>query len=255
MDLKKMEITDPYKTMFKRRSIRNYDLTPLDEHALTEISKYLSDLKPLYENIQTEIKIISSDDVKRRMMKKAPHYLAVFSEAKDGYRTNVGFMLQQMDLIFSANGVGSCWQGIPKPKKEVLNSTDLKFVILMAFGKPNEPLHRSSVSEFKRKSLQEITNIKGADELLEAVRIAPSATNSQTWFFTGDKNLIHAYFVKPGFLGSVTKKYIPINMGIAIYHLMVSAEHFGKNPTIMFDEMAKKNPPQCCEYVASLKVE
>jgi hypothetical protein len=41
------------------------------------------------------------------MMKKAPHYIAVFSQAKEGYLTNVG-LLQQMDLYFSANSLGSC---------------------------------------------------------------------------------------------------------------------------------------------------
>ncbi len=118
-----MEKTDLYSTIFKRKSIRNYDLTPLDENTLTEISNHLKGLDPLYDDIKTELKIISGNDVKRRMMKKAPHYIAVFSEAKEGYLTNVGFMLQQMDLFLSANGIGSCWQGIPKPKKEVLKSS------------------------------------------------------------------------------------------------------------------------------------
>jgi hypothetical protein len=57
--------------------------------------------------IETELKILSSGDVKRMMMKKAPHYIAVFSQAKEGYLTNVG-LLQQMDLYFSANSLGSC---------------------------------------------------------------------------------------------------------------------------------------------------
>ncbi len=46
-------------------------------------------------------------------------------------------MLQQMDLFFSASGIGSCWQGLPKPDKDMLNSSNLEFIILMAFGKPN----------------------------------------------------------------------------------------------------------------------
>jgi Putative TM nitroreductase len=210
----------------------------------------------MYDDIKIELKIISSDDVKRRMMKKAPHYIAIFSEAKEGYLTNVGFMLQQMDLLFSANGIGSCWQGIPQPSKDVLKSSNLEFVILMAFGKPNEPLHRSSVSQFKRKPLPETTDIKDADELLEAARLAPSAGNSQSWFFTGDENIIHAYSVKPSFLRRlIAKKYIPIDMGIAIYHLKVAAEHYGKTAEIIFDETAEINVPQGYKYIASLKID
>ncbi len=65
-----------------------------------------------------------------------------------------------------------------------------------------------------------MNDFKGSEELLEAVRLAPSATNSQPWFLKGDNNLIHIYAIKPGILRSlVAKKYIPIDVGIALYHL------------------------------------
>jgi nitroreductase len=251
-----MKKEDIYKAIFKRKSIRKYDLSPLDKDTLHGISAYINDLNPLYKDIKIDIKIISTDDVNRRMMKKAPHYLAVFSEKKEGYLTNVGFMLQQMDLIFSAMGIGSCWQGIPIPTKEVLNSSDLKFIILMAFGKPSEPLYRENTSEFKRNPLEKITSIKDMDELLEPVRLAPSATNSQPWFFKGKNNIIKAYSVKPNFLKAIiVNKYIPIDMGIALYHLNVSAEHFDKTTKIFFDEMEMKNSPKGYNYIATLNLE
>ena len=110
---------DIYDVIFKRKSIRKYDNSPLDENVLNRISEELNNLTPLYDDIKTDIKIISGDDVKLRGMKQAPHYLAIFSENKEGYLTNLGFMLQQMDLLFSASGIGSCWQGIPSPKSHV----------------------------------------------------------------------------------------------------------------------------------------
>ncbi|MGF7117180.1 nitroreductase family protein [Methanobacterium oryzae] len=248
-----MKETELYETIFKRKSIRNYDLTPLDQNTLNTISTHLNDLESLYEDIKTEFKIIRTDDVKRRMMKKAPHYIAAFSEVKEGYLTNIGFMLQQMDLFLSANGIGSCWQGIPKLKKEVLESEELKFIILIAFGNPNELLYRTNVSEFKRKPLKEMNDFNGLQELLEAVRLAPSATNSQPWFLKGDDNLIHVYAIKPGFVrGLVAKKYIPIDVGIALYHLKLSAEHMGKKTEILIDK--KKDNLSGYEYVASMKL-
>jgi nitroreductase len=251
-----MKKNDFYQTIFERKSIRNYDLTPLDENTLNEIKECLRTLKPFYSDIETELKILSSDEVKRRMMKKAPHYIAVFSQTKEGYLINVGFMVQQMDLFFSANCLGSCWQGIPKPKPEVLNNSDLEFVILMAFGKSNVPLHRNSTSEFKRKSLQEITDNNGAFELLEAARLAPSATNRQPWFFSGDESIIHVYSFKPNrILAILVKNYISIDIGIALYHLKLAAEHFGKTTNILFDKRVAKNPPKGYEYVTSLEIE
>lgn len=209
---------------------------------MKEILDHLPSLTPMYEDIEVELKIISPELVKRKFMKKAPYYIAVFSEAKEGYLTNVGFMLQQMDLYLSANGLGSCWLGIPQPTKKLLESSDLEFIIFLSFGKPAESLHRKSVSEFKRKPLEEISDVAGADEILEAVRLAPSATNHQAWFFTGDESIIHAYFLKPNFFrGLLGGKYIPIDIGIAFYHLKLAVEHFGKKTEIVIDKAAPHN--------------
>lgn len=254
-----MVMTDLYPQIFKRKSIRNYDLNPLKGIVLENIIEHINNLEPLYADIKVDLKIVSQNDVNQRMMKKAPHYIVGFSEVKEGYKINVGFMLQQMDLFFSANGLGSCWQGIPKPKKNVLKSSNLEFVILMAFGNANIPLHRTSTMEFKRKPLHEISDIKNeghAGALLEAARLAPSATNSQPWFFKGNHHLIHVYVVKPNiFRAIMLKRYILIDIGIALYHLKLAAEHFGKTSQIIFDETGDENSPHGYEYVTSLKIE
>jgi nitroreductase len=216
---------------------------------------HTSALKPLYDDIKIEMKLLSQKDVKGLFLAKAPHYLAVFSETKDGYLTNAGFMLQQMDLFFSANGIGSCWQGMPKPTKEILNSSKLEFVILLAFGKPKERLHRESVSKFKRKPLREITDVKGTDELLEPARLAPSAMNRQQWFFTGNASTIHAYRAKSSFLiAFMFEKMSKVSMGIAICHVWIAAKHFGKEVEFICDKQAQKNPPSGHDYVITIKI-
>lgn len=225
-------------------------MTPLDEDTLAEISTYMSTLSPMYGNIKTEMKIVSQKDVKGLLGSPAPHYIVAFSETKDGYLENVGFMLQQIDLFLSANGIGACWRGLQKPTKEILSNSKLEFVIVLAFGKPKEPLHRERVSEFKRKPLGQISNINGMDELLEPARLAPSGTNSQPWFFTGSRDLLHAYCVKSIML----KKMNAISIGIALCHLWIAAKHFGKNIEFISDETAQNNAPAGYYYIASLKV-
>jgi len=249
------ENTRLYETIFKRKSIREYDLTPLDERTLAEVTAHTSALNPLFDDIKIEMKLLSQKDVKGLFLAKAPHYLAVFSEAKNGYLTNVGFMLQQMDLFFSANGIGSCWQGMPKPTKEILNSSKLEFVILLAFGKPRERLHRESVSEFKRKPLGEITDVKGADWLLEPARLAPSAMNRQQWFFTGDASTLHAYRAKSSFVTAfILDRVSKVSMGIAICHVWIAAKHFGKEVEFVNDQEAQNKPPAGCDYVITIKI-
>lgn len=252
----KMDQTSFYETIFKRKSVRDYDPTPLESNRLEEITRNLQSLKPLSEGIKTEFKIISPDQVSRKLSNKAPHYIAAFSEAKGAYKANIGYMLQQMDLYFSASGLGSCWLGIPQPNKEVTDATNLEFVILMSFGNPKEPLYRTETSEFKRKTLSEITNIKDADELLEPVRLAPSAVNLQNWYFTGSKEAIHAYSAKAGFLRNIVGgSYYHVNVGIALCHLQLSAEHLGGKTRFVFDGSRDKNPPKNMDYVATLEIE
>jgi nitroreductase len=274
-----MKITDYYPLIFKRKSVKKYDQTQIDERALEEISNQLKNLKPMYDDIKTEVKIIPLDQVETKK-KQAPHYIAVFSEPKGDYLVNAGYMLQQMDLFLSGNDIGSCWQGSPRPKEEVLKNSDLEFVIVMSFGNPKkskpEELHRSGASDFKRKSLSEISTVKGLDEVMEAARLAPSAGNSQPWFFTGDENMIHAYGPKPYAVkehkAPKVKKYNVISMGIALYHLQVALEHFGKKTEIVSDKNAKmkasknrrffgfrkcsafSSTPENYDYVVSLKV-
>jgi nitroreductase len=251
-----MNDSDLYDAIFKRKSIRDYDPTPIDSNCLEEISKNLQMLKPLLAGVKTEFKVISPDQVTRKLGNKAPHFIAAFSEAKDAYRVNIGFMLQQMDLYFSATGLGSCWLGIPQLTKDVTESSNLQFIILMSFGNSKETLYRTSLSEFHRQSLFEITNIEGAAELLEPARLAPSAINLQNWYFTGTKNTIHAYSSKPRFLrAKFGGSYYPVNLGIALCHLQLAARHLGVKSKFVFDKSINKNPPKNREYVATLEIE
>ena len=251
-----MDGSNLYEAIFKRKSIRNYDPAPIDQNLLKQISENLGSLKPLLTGIKTEFKIISPNQVTRKLKNNAPYYIAAFSETKDCHKVNIGYMLQQMDLYFSAIGLGSCWLGIPQPTKEVTDSSNLEFIILMSFGKSKETLYRTSVSEFKRQSLSEITDIESADELLEPVRLAPSAVNLQNWYFTGNKNSIHAYSAKPNFLRSIVGgSYYPVNMGIALCHLQLAAEHYSGKSKFVFDRSEDKSTPKNLEYVATLEIE
>ena len=243
-----------YDAIFKRKSVRKFDPAPLDDKTLAGISARLSELQPLYDDIKTEIKLVSQKNIRTPLF-KAPHYLVVFSEVKEGYLTNAGFMLQQMDLYLSAQGIGSCWQGLPRLDSELLNGSKLEFIIVLAIGKSLEPLYRQNITEFKRYPLQQITNITGADELLEPARLAPSGINSQPWFFTGEIGLIHAYCIKTNFLKAIIYETMnKIDMGITICHVWIAALHFGKTVEFISDEEARNHPPAKHYYITSLKI-
>ena len=204
----------------KRKSIRKYDPAPLDLATLEKVREQFNDPKPLFLDIRYSIEIVNK--TKGLFNVKAPHYLLFSSEEREGSYENIGFIGQQLDLFFSENGIGSCWLGASKPQEN--EQSALPYVIAMSFGKPAEPLHRN-LSEFKRKPLTAIS--EGVDERLEAARLAPSAVNSQNWYFIADGGKIHCYRKKLNpILGMIYNRTNQIDMGIALYHIALESDDF-----------------------------
>lgn len=244
-----------YKTIFKRKSIRKYDLTPLEDQKLIEIKEFVSKIEPLYDNIETEIRLVQKEEINLLVPIKAPHYLMMTSQNKEGYLTNAGYMLQQVDLFLSTNGLGSCYIGMALPTKDTKSGSKLDFILILGFGNPAEEVHRESISQFKRKPLIKITDIIGSDEILEPARLAPSATNSQPWFFTGDNGVINCYCIKSNIIKAlVYEKLNKIDMGIAICNITVAAKHLGKQVEVITDKAAQDDHPKGYYYIITLKL-
>ena len=206
----------------KRKSTRKYDMNPLEESTLKEVEQFARTMKPLYENIRVDYRFASANDVKNILPIKAPHYIIISSEPDDGYLMNVGFLYQQMDLFLSSKGLGACWLGLAKPSKKI--HTEKEFVIIMAFGRALGSPYRE-LSGFRRKSLSEICDT--SDERLECARLAPSASNSQPWYFITDQDTFHVYRVETGALRSmIYKRMNQIDIGIALAHLYLSYPKF-----------------------------
>ena len=105
---------------------------------------HIVNFTPLYARVKYSIDIADKTKGLLAQGSGAPNFLVFRSgESFEAY-TNIGFIGQQMDLYFSANGLGSCWLGMAKP----IAKSELPYVISMAFGKPAEPLHRSAKDLF-----------------------------------------------------------------------------------------------------------
>ena len=206
-----------YETIFARRSVRKYDMTPLDDAALAEIRAFIDATEQL-DGQSVRLEIVAADKVKNDT---APHYVLAYCAANDRAYMNVGYVLQNVDLYLQSKGYGSLWLGMAKP-----NASSDDFCITLAFGNTDVP-PRADVRDFKRLAIGEISNIDNA--VTQAARLAPSAVNSQPWKleFTDEKVAIR-YFGR-GITKLVLKnKLSKIDLGIATRHVVVALRNVGK---------------------------
>ena len=241
-----------FETIFRRKSIRKYHMNPLPREVMAKLEQYTQQIRPLDSSIAYAFHYLHETEVKNLLPIKAPHYICIYSENKENYLINAGYLLQQIDLYLSVNNLGSCWLGMAKPSKNVPDlKNGMEFVIMLAFGSADETLHRKEMTEFKRKTLKDISSISDAEELLTPVRLAPSATNSQPWFFSGSREEMLVSRKKLNIIKApIYDKMNQIDMGIALSHLVLSLEHQGKEVHISFK---KDEAPKGYVFMAKIK--
>lgn len=178
------------EAVYYRRSHRKYEGSGLSAEELSEISGSFAEVKPLYGDIATEIKVVLKRDISSLMPWLPENAVAIFSEEKEGYLENVGFMLEQVDLLLQSRGIGACWIGLARVKNNSLIPLGMNYVILLSIGRSKESM-REGISDFKRKNIAEISD--SADPRLEPARLAPSSVNSQPWYFVACEGGYHVY--------------------------------------------------------------
>ena len=208
--------------IFKRKSCRSFTNVPVDAATIETIKAF--PMKPLYLDIKVHWDIIPRNQVKCICPWTMPQLITIYSEEADGYLENIGFLFQQMDLYLQTLGLGVCWLGLGRMNPKTTTDVEgMKFVIMLAFGHPKGDQLRQTAKDFKRKSMEQITD--KVDPRLEPARLAPSAVNSQPWYFAHGDDSIHVY---------CSRKGSRLDIGIALAHLYVaSGENFcffeGKN--------------------------
>ena len=198
--------------IYHRKSCRSFTGKPVEPEMIEQILSF--DLKPLYPEIKVRMDIVSRDKVKCICPWTTPQLITIYSEETEGCLENIGFLFQQMDLYLQTLGLGACWLGLGKLNPKTSTKVEgMRFVIMLAFGYPKGDQLRHDLKGFMRKPMEKITD--KPDPGLEPARLAPSAVNSQPWYFTHEGNIIHVY---------CSKKGSKLDIGIALAHLYVANE-------------------------------
>lgn len=181
-----------YPIIFKRKSFhlfRNIGDISITEEELEEIKKDFSKLSPLVDDIEVKIRIIKDST----LCKRGQEYCILFySQKKENYLQNIGFLGEQLDLILVSKNIGTLWFGIGKPKEKLYEGLD--FVITMAISKvDSESKFRKNMFKSKRKEVSEMWNGEFYPNIANIVQFAPSACNLQPWFVEASTNHLLVY--------------------------------------------------------------
>lgn len=143
-----------YKQIFKRKSFHIFKNTEmLTDADIEKLEAFIKSVKPLTSEIRTEIFIVPETET---TCKRGGEYCILFySETKDEYLRNVGYIGEQIDLYLASENIGALWFGIGKPKNpQQINGLD--FVIMISIAKMPEDKFRKDMFKSKRKPLREI---------------------------------------------------------------------------------------------------
>ena len=207
--------------IFKRKSFHLFrDIGSINPDELQSIEEKYNNLTPLINGIQTDIRIVPAD---KTTCKRGQEYCILFySEKKDNYLQNIGYIGEQLDLYLASLGIGALWFGIGKTDEPTYNGLD--FVIMIAIAKVADDKFRKDMFKSKRKPLDEIWNGEHYREIGNIVRFTPSACNTQPWKVTAEEKSLTVYrYKKPGKRGIMPANkvahYNRIDIGIFLCFL------------------------------------
>ena len=216
-----------YEMIFKRKSFhlfRNIGNEHITEEELKDIEEKIKNLKPLEENIKVKIKIIKKESILRGQ----EYCILFYSEKKDNYLQNIGYIGEQLDLYLVSKNIGTLWFGIGKPDENKLDGLD--YVIMIIISKVDSAdKFRKDMYKSKRKELSEIWTGNKYLDIANIVRFAPSACNTQPWKVEENEKEIKVYrYRKEGKRGIMPKDkviyYNQIDIGIFLCFMELCLE-------------------------------
>ena len=144
-----------YNMIFKRKSFhlfRNSGNDRITDEEIKEIEKEFNSFEPLLDNIKIKMKIVKDSTTCKRGQE---YCILLYSEKKDNYLQNIGYIGEQLDLYLVSKNIGTLWFGIGKVEEKQLDGLD--FIIMIAIAKiDDETKFRKDMYKSKRKELSEI---------------------------------------------------------------------------------------------------
>lgn len=233
----------------KRHSVRSYENTGIPKGVKEKLEAYLDEINNSVGPFggKVKIKLVEKDDTNKAIklgtygvIKGANYYLAVAYKKSNYDLEDLGFLFEKVILYCTSLGLGTVWLGGTFNKGNFEKAMELKEDELLPIvspvgieGEKKSILARMFGSNtFKRKDFAQVffnenfdtslthEEAKEYSEVLEMVRLAPSAMNKQPWRILKDGNVYHIY-------SEGKSEMSRIDIGICICHFYLAAKEKG----------------------------
>ncbi len=265
----------------ERHSVRTFEnkTISLDDEKI--IQKVLDDTMQETPPFQTPVKLYflrnkdahSPESKKVGMygyVKHVPAYITGSTQNTKEGLLDFGYLFEKAVLELVKRGFGTVWLSGDFDNQDLENFARAGDVVpvMAPVGYPGykqslkERFLRMKQEASDRKKHEDLFGVKDFNspveknhpyyEVLELVRLAPSALNKQPWRILVDEDVFHLYLQRTEKFPAQAADSEMINMGIAIRHIMIGLESLKHSGTVAIADSAPR--PEGLEYVVSIHV-
>jgi nitroreductase len=259
-----------FETIKKRKSVRTYADKPLEEKAKSEILDFLRSNNKGPFGTCIDFKIIDLTNAEQQELKelasygniKGPRYFMAAAVKSSVFSVlDYGYLMEKNILAAAAAGLGTCWIGGSfsrfgfLTKLAAANDEVVPAVVTLGYAAAKRDITDSATRQFvaadTRRPWKDIFFEGSFDNFLnetaegtykiplEALRLAPSASNKQPWRVVYEtrnskpSTLVFHFFLErsPGYRKMLKEDLQLMDIGICMSHFELAAEELGLNGT------------------------
>lgn len=239
-----------YEAIGKRRSYRTYDKNrPVEAEKLTSLDAVCREFKP-FEGVRVCLVNKPVEDIFKfiagiyGVIRNAPAFLAFIGNIENpNINEQTGYTGEGVVLEATALGLNTCWVGNAFNAKkttsliEIGENERLVAVSPVGYAVKSQSFMDKAMTGFgwthKRLPVEQMVGGLGYEQApswikdaIEVARLAPSATNRQSWGFNIEEDGITVYIRSKGSDAGIPFR---LDCGIAMLHLEVAALNAGYN--------------------------
>lgn len=254
----------------QRHSVRSYKNSDLPKEIIEKIKQYIDEVNNPFGK-KVKIKIIQKDTSNKELklgtygvIKGANYFLGASCSNDELSLIALGYTLEKVILYCTSLGLGTVWLGgtfnkggfakaMELREDEILPivspfgyESDKKSFLASLMGNNNNKRKKYSEVFFDGNFDTPLSSIASGPyfEMLEMVRIAPSAVNKQPWRVLKDNENFHFYL-------SNSKSLNKVDIGIALCHFHLTAIEKELHGEFKILENLKNNKDNNFEYIAT----